>query len=116
VLICNNTYARIKDKSLVRELDLIRMRGMETPVAIYEVLAHHTEQTFPNMKAALASFEEGLVLYRGREWGNAQRCFRDALAANPEDGPSRVYLERCDAYLKAPPPVEWDGVWTMKTK
>jgi adenylate cyclase len=116
ILICNNTYARIKDKSLVREIDLIRMRGMEQPVAIYEVLAHHTEETFPNLEVALAAFDEGMQRYRRREWGNAQRNFRDALAANPHDGPSQVYLERCEAYLRMPPPAEWDGVWTMKTK
>ena len=116
ILICNNTYARIKDKTSVREIDLIRMRGMEIPVAIYEVLAHHTEETFPNLKPALDAFSEGLQRYRSREWSNAQRNFRDALAANPNDGPSKVYIERCETYLKAPPPGEWDGVWTMQTK
>ena len=33
VLICNKTYARMKEREPVREIDLIRVRGMEDPVA-----------------------------------------------------------------------------------
>ena len=114
ILVCNHTYARLRDKTLVREIDLIRMRGMAMPVAIHEVLTHHTEETFPNLRRSLEAFSDGLRRYRRREWANAQRSFRDAQAANPRDGPASVYVERCDAYLKKPPGADWDGVLTMQ--
>ncbi|HEY5292216.1 MAG TPA: GAF domain-containing protein [Burkholderiales bacterium] len=113
ILICSQTYARMKERTPVREIDLIRVRGMETPVAIYEAIGHHTEDSFPHREAALAAFTEGLSRYRGREWGNAARCFRDALAANPKDGPSRIYLDRCEIFRSTPPAPDWDGVWSM---
>ena len=103
ILICSETYARMRKRALVREIDLIRVRGMETPVAIYEAIGHHTEASFPHREAALEAFAEGLLCYRRREWGNAARCFSDALAVNPKDGPSRVYLERCEIFRSTPP-------------
>lgn len=116
VLICNQTYARMKVQTTVREIDLIRVRGMETPVPIYEAMGHHTEDSFPHMEAALAAFTEGLAYYRRREWKDAARRFRDALAANPNDNPSQIYAERCDIFINTPPALHWDGVWTVHSK
>ena len=116
ILICSETYARLKERGPVREIDLIRVRGMETPVAIYEVIGHHNEESFPQREAALAAFAEGLSRYRRHEWKQAARCFRDALAANPKDGPSRIYLERCDIFGSTPPAPDWDGVWALQSR
>ncbi len=116
ILICNQTYARLKDRSQVREIDRIRVRGMETPIAIYEVIGHHTEDSFPQRAAAVGAFGEGLACYRRRDWKRAARCFGAALAASPTDGPSRVYLERCGFFEKTPPAADWDGVWTVQSK
>jgi adenylate cyclase len=38
------------------------------------------------------------------------------LAETHDDGPSKLYRDRCREYLVAPPPEEWDGVYTAKTK
>ena len=100
----------------IEVIDLIRVRGREMPVAIYEALGHHTDESFPQLADVLGAFSEGLALYRQRNWAGAERCFLRALAANPADGPSRIYLERCGIYRDAPPPREWDGVWTMPGK
>jgi adenylate cyclase len=116
VLICNQTYQRMKDRSRVREIDLIRVRGMEVPVAIYEVIGHHTEESFPHRETAMEAFNEGLSRYRRRDWAAAARCFRDVLAANPKDGPSRIYAERCEIFRATPPAPDWDGVWTVQSK
>ena len=116
ILFCSQTYARMKEQTPVREIDLIRVRGMETPVAIYEAIGHHTEDSFPHRDAALEAFTTGLSRYRRREWGDAARSFRDALAANPKDEPSRIYLERCEIFRNTAPAPDWDGVWTMQGK
>jgi adenylate cyclase len=64
----------------------------------------------------LAAFRDGLALYRQRDWPAAERCFRAATTANPADQPSRIYLERCRVYAATPPPLDWDGVSSMKDK
>ena len=97
----------------LREIDLIRVRGMAAPVAIYEAIDHYTADTFPNCDVVLDAFAQGLAHYRRRSWEEASACFHEALAANPFDGPSRVYFERCARYQEDPPPANWDGVWNM---
>jgi adenylate cyclase len=115
ILICDATHAAVKDHEPVREIDLIRVRGRDMPVAIYEALGHHTGDSFPHRDEVLGAFGEGLALYRQRDWAGAERCFRQALAGNPADGPSRIYLERCGIYRSEPPPSTWDGVWTLQS-
>jgi adenylate cyclase len=61
-------------------------------------------------------YNEGIQHYRGLEWKDALACFQEALELNPGDRPSRLYVERCEHFLDAPPPPDWDGVWTMTTK
>ncbi len=46
----------------------------------------------------------------------ALALFDEALKIDPEDGPSKVYFERCKHYMESPPPEDWDGVFVMKTK
>jgi adenylate cyclase len=116
ILICDATCAAVRHHAAAREIDLIRVRGRDMPVAIYEALGHHSEDSFPHREEALAAFGEGLLRYRQRDWGGAEHCFSEALAANPGDGPSRIYFERCRIYRSTPPPAEWDGVWTMQHK
>lgn len=65
---------------------------------------------------ALEAFAEGRKLYKLMRFEEAQNAFARALAADPSDGPSKVYLERCAYCLKNPPSEDWDGVFTMTTK
>ena len=99
-----------------REIDLIIVKGKTKPVAIYEALGHHTHETFPNMNATLAAFEQGLSLYRQQNWQGASQHFSQALEHNPDDGPSKLYLERCAVYEEHPPETGWTGVWEMTSK
>ena len=47
---------------------------------------------------------------------SAKLWFTKALETDNQDGPSRLYLERCDYYLSNPPEKDWDGVFVMTTK
>ena len=113
ILICDATWTAVREHVATREIDLIRVRGRDAPVAIHEALEHHSADSFPNREEVLGAFTEGLRRYRQRDWIAAERAFAAALAANPQDGPSRIYLERCRIYRHTPPPASWDGVWTI---
>jgi len=115
ILICQTTAARLGSAARLRDLDLIRVRGMQTPVAIYEVLGHHGDESFPRMEEVLQAFAEGLASYRKREWERAAKRFGEAVSACPGDRPSRLYLERCEVYRRQPPPSTWDGVWSISS-
>jgi len=67
-------------------------------------------------REVLRLFGEGRDLYKNRQFREAQMRFRDALAIDATDGPSKVFEARCGEYIKNPPPEGWDGVYTMTTK
>jgi len=49
-------------------------------------------------------------------WEDAHKLFQQALTIEPNDGPSRVYIQRTSQFAQNPPPKDWDGVFTMRTK
>jgi hypothetical protein len=61
-------------------------------------------------------YEEGLKLYRSRNFKDAAEKFTMALQFDPTDGPSKVFVERCEYFQNHPVPDDWDGVFEMKTK
>lgn len=92
----------------VRELDLIRVKGKETPVTIYE-LAMVLD------KGLVQDFEEALRCYRQRQFRDAQAIFQH-LTAQYGDAPSGVFAQRCAEFIERPPDPDWDGVYVAKTK
>lgn len=114
ILICDTTAGRLRRNVRLREIDIVRMPGMNHPVTVYEVLDHHTEASFPRGDVVLPAFAEGLKLYRLRDWSRAANSFCEALAANSTDQPSRIYVERCERYGIEPPGPDWDGVASLR--
>jgi adenylate cyclase len=93
-----------------RELDLITVKGKLKPVTVYEIL-ELADAPLPEARAqALRHFDSGLVAYKRRDWELAATYFEAAVEADPEDGPSQVYLERCRENIAHPPPADWDFV------
>ena len=113
VLLCQYTASKLKRPSLLREIDLIRVRGSTQPFAVFEALDHHDEKSFARRDEVLQAYAEGLRLYRQRDWTQAALRFHTASLANPADRPSTMFRERCRQYMDAPPPESWDGVWAM---
>ena len=99
----------------VRELDLLRVKGKEMPVRIYELLARKGELDEKGKKVRHL-FAEGLVHYRQQEWPEAISCYQRIFALEPEDGPAKTFIQRCQGFRQTPPPAEWDGVYRLTSK
>jgi adenylate cyclase len=116
ILVNETTYAAAKDFRFVfRELDLIRVKGKNQPVVIYELVCEATMMT-PEIEEQLDCFRQGRRLYKERRWMEAQSAFQSMIDRWPEDGPARAYWKRCQEYLFDEPPANWDGVFTMTHK
>jgi len=98
-----------------RELDLVAVKGRETPVTVYEVLAPQGEMP-PERAALRGSFALGLDLYRRGRFRQAAAAFNAVLEQSPEDGPSQTFLNRCQQLQAAPPPAPWDTVFRPDAK
>lgn len=116
ILFAGETLVNAVSPGLIREVDLIRVKGKNRPTTVYEALDYHTEASFPNLAETLACFSAGLDLYRGRRWKDACEAFRAALSLAPADRLSAIYLERSNHCLQHPPPEDWDRVWTLTEK
>jgi adenylate cyclase len=116
ILISESTQARLKGIYRSREVDRIVVKGKSEPVAVFEVLDYHNDETFPNMRQTVAAFRDGLAAYRRQDWDAAEAAFRDALGHNPDDEVSKLYVARVAAFRENPPGAEWDGTWVMTTK
>ncbi len=68
------------------------------------------------LKSLLENYNQGLTLYRERKFKEAKKSFKKALEAKSDDGPSKLYVERCDLLIKDPPPKDWDAVVTLTSK
>ncbi|MFZ0487832.1 MAG: GAF domain-containing protein [Arenicellales bacterium] len=99
-----------------REVDLIRVKGKNKPVSIFEGLDYHSTGSFPSLDRVLDRFQQGIDLYRKRDWKKAIGCFESTLDLHRGDMPSQIYLKRCRHYQDTPPPDDWDGVWVMTEK
>ena len=67
-------------------------------------------------KRVLELFAEGRKLYKLMRFQDAADKFAAAVAVDPSDGPSKMYLERCQHLVADPPDEDWDGVFVMKHK
>ena len=116
ILVSESTCSHLRGTYRTRELDLVVVKGKTKPVAIYEVLDYHTEGTFPQIVEVLGLFKDGLDSYRARRWDQAIKLFSKAVALNPNDKPSQLYIERAEHLKANPPPDDWTGVWVMESK
>ncbi|HNW59880.1 MAG TPA: CHASE2 domain-containing protein [bacterium] len=116
IMISEFTKELLNGEFPLRELDLLRVKGKNQPVRVYELLGGTAEAVTAAKKEAVRIYEEGLALYRAQEWDAAVAAFERALAVDPEDGPSRTYIERCAWFMENPVAADWDGVFEMKTK
>jgi adenylate cyclase len=62
------------------------------------------------------AFAEALTLFRTRDFDRAREAFKDISVRFPADQPARLYIKRCDEYIRSGPPEDWDGVFVAKTK
>lgn len=108
ILVSEDTHKQVPAGHFTfREVDRVKVKGKQLPVVMYELMIAKYE--------LLPKFEAALEQYRAKSFTAAKVAF-DELAAQYDDGPSRLYSSRCDEYLLQPPPADWDGVYTAKAK
>ena len=114
-MISDFTYQKVADDVETRELDLIRVVGKREAVRVHELLERRGHLS-PEKTELVTRYNRGLELYKGRKFEDAIEAFRHALEIVPLDGPSLTYIDRCEDYLREPPPDDWDGVYTLTGK
>ena len=115
IMISGITYNLVKEYVEVRELDLIKVKGKQHAVTVYELVGIKGEVS-EEKQELLKIYEKGITEYKKQDWKKAEEIFKSALKKIPEDGPIKLYLTRVREFIKNPPPKEWDGSFEYDTK
>jgi adenylate cyclase len=115
IIVSEYTAKNIRDRFQLRKLDTVKVLGKGAPVSIFELMALK-EGCDPGLPALAAVFESGIRNYRQKNWSSALKCFQEALAINPSDRPSRIYIDRVERFIESPPPDDWKGVTVYENK
>jgi adenylate cyclase len=113
--ISEDTMNEAKSGIEVRRLDRIRVVGKSQPIKIFELIDEKGMLDQQRIEI-IGLYEAALTIYESRKWDEADAAFKKVLAMDPEDGPSKTYLERIAKYQKTPPPDDWDGVFNLTVK
>jgi adenylate cyclase len=114
IIVGENTRNIVTDL-LYRELDHVRVKGKDKPVAIYQPITLASEAS----KALLDEvklFHEVRRLYRRQDWDQAELQLMNLQRIAPGTALYGIYKERVDYFRKNPPNAEWDGVFVFQTK
>ena len=98
-----------------RELDLVRVKGKNEPVAIFEPIGHKNDLE-KSVKSELTAYKKALMNFRAQSWDKAELDFFNLNRAYPDRLLYQVYLDRIAVYRGEPPGEDWDGVFTHTTK
>lgn len=114
VIVGENTRNTVPDV-VYRELDLVRVKGKEKPVAIYEPLGLDG-QLDKAVLEELKLYHQMLKMYRKQDWDQAELQLYNLQRMSPECKLYMVYANRAAHFQSNPPPANWDGVFVFQTK
>ncbi len=114
-LIVNETTRHAVPEFEYRELDLVRVKGKDRPVHIFEPVAP-VDEIDRETRKVLKRYHAALERYRERDWDAAERELFSLSRDFPHDQVYAMYLDRIMYCRNHPPPDDWDGVFTHETK
>jgi adenylate cyclase len=114
ILVGEDTRKAVQDV-VFREVDLVRVKGKDRPVAIFEPLGFEG-QVAKDTLDQLRLWQQALKLYRAQNWDQAELALFNLQRMAPQDELYAVYARRVAALRAAPPGPGWDGVTNFETK
>jgi adenylate cyclase len=114
IVVGENTKAAAPE-FVYRELDWVRVKGKDKPVAIFEPKGM-AGQIANDVLDEMELFHRVLSLYRQQNWEQAGLQLSELLKRSPQDMLYQVYAERVAYFRNNPPGAGWDGVFVFKTK
>ncbi len=114
IIVGENTRNTIAEFEF-RELDRVRVKGRDKPVAIYEPVGL-LDAIDKTIRTDLKRFHLGLEHYRARRWDDAEQELSILSRTDPQKKIYHIYLDRITQFRKQPPHDDWDGSYIHTSK
>jgi len=115
ILINESTAQAIGSQFETREIDTISVKGKTETTRIFELMSAAGQLSEESVRLR-ERYAAARRMYLGQDWDLAETGFRECLQIRPDDGPSRVLLERIQFLRRNPPGDDWNGVWHLREK
>ncbi|MCE9598259.1 MAG: adenylate/guanylate cyclase domain-containing protein [Spirochaetia bacterium] len=99
-----------------RMIDRVRVKGKTAPVTLVEVLAGGSPEILGPKLQTMQTFADGVAAYQAGKIQEARSAFITVYRQNGNDRTVKVYVKRCDEFIKNGIPEGWDGVETLHSK
>jgi adenylate cyclase len=114
VIVSQSTADELKGQFVIRELDLLAVKGKTIPMAVYELIGEGTPSD--DIRDRITLYAKGLAHYRAQRWDEAEHAWKRLLNEFPSDGPAGKMLARLEKLRHEALPPDWDGVYRSKEK
>jgi len=114
IIVGEGTRDLVKKDFVFRELDLVKVKGKDKPVGIFEPLGLEGEVP-KELLDENRLWNQALRAYRAQDWDQAEVTLLNLSRSAPHYL-YEVYQERIAHYRKEPPGEGWDGSWKFDTK
>ncbi len=115
-IIAGTDTRRLVPEVIFREIDVVRVKGREKPVSIFEPINLRSKMDAEQLKE-LDQFEQMRTYYRQQRWADAMAQLTTILLKkNPSSQLYAVYRDRIAHFMATPPEDQWDGVFNFQTK
>ncbi|WP_444874226.1 adenylate/guanylate cyclase domain-containing protein [Leptospira santarosai] len=116
ILVSEHVQHEIKEEFFTRLLDVVRVKGKNEPVRLYELIGRQDDVP-ERVEASVLEFSKGFEAYINREWSLAQELFESSqITRGNKDKAAVLLIDRCEEYKLNPPEKTWDGVYTRTHK
>lgn len=113
--ISNFTKDKLQEEYIFRFLDLVKVKGKNEPVEIWQVLGKG--EANESLKEELDLYHKAIEFYKNSDFINALEIF-ESLENNENKTNKniyKIYITRCKEFIKTPPK-NFDGVYEHTTK
>jgi len=115
ILASETTHNEAGDQFLTRQMDRVRVVGINQAVRLYELIDEKSAADAATVEA-VEMFHQGQAMFEAKRWDEAVGFFQKVQQLLPGDGPSEVFIRRCQEFKKKAPPESWDGVFNLTVK
>ena len=114
ILISDTTAKALENGFILRDVDLVRVKGKAQGVRIHELIGEGAPD--PELARFLELYHRALSLYREKRFAESLTAFAQTLEVRPGDANCQRYVTLARKHHETPPPPDWEAVTVMDGK